>query len=246
MVRESPDETDPATVFAALSRVIYEGSSFDEIYQHLVDSAPRIVAGCDHASLMVARNGDYVTVAASDDVAHRIGALEREEGDGPCVDAIEDEAGQIDADLTVHSSWPMLARRVIAESPVRGMAGFRIVVDGRKVGSLNLFSDAPGAFNIGADQGAVLAAFASVALQAVTSQQLAESLRLGLESNREIGKAVGLLMSAHEVGSEAAYQLLKKSSNDMNMKLAEVAREVVDNAERIDESGGGPGVHPAG
>jgi len=226
-----PDNNDPYHVFQTLARLIYIGSTFEEVYQHLVDTAPRIVAGCDHASLMLSARDGYETAAASDEVARHIDALEREVGEGPCVDAIDDEAGQIDSDITQHSSWPRLAERVLAETSVRGMAGFRIVVEGKKVGALNLFSDTPGALQQGSDEGAVLSAFASVALMSVSQRERAESLSRGLESNREVGKAIGLLMAAHHIGSDEAFELLRKASNDLNMKLTEVAREVIENAE---------------
>jgi hypothetical protein len=227
-----PDNTDPFHVFQTLARLIYIGSTFDEVYQHLVDTAPRVVSGCDHASLMLARRDGYETAAASDDVAHHIDALERELGEGPCVDAIDEEAGQIDPDIRTHSSWPRLAERVLAETPVRGMAGYRIVLEGKKVGALNLFSDTPGALEQDGDEGAVLAAFTSVALMSVSNRERADSLSRGLESNREVGKAIGLLMAAHQISSDDAFEVLRKASNDMNMKLTEVAREVIENAER--------------
>jgi GAF domain-containing protein len=226
------DNTEPHHVFQTLAQLIYSGTTFEEIYQHLVDTAPRVVSGCDHASLMLARRQGYETAAASDDIARHIDALEREIGEGPCVDAIDEETGQIDPDIRKHSTWPALAARVLEETPVRGMAGYRLVLDGQKVGALNLFSDTPGAFDEHGDEGAVLSAFASVALGSLASRERADSLRRGLESNREVGKAIGLLMSAHQIGSEDAFELLRKASNDMNMKLTEVAREVIENAER--------------
>ena len=227
----SPEPTGPE-LFAQLSQLVYAGTTYEEVFQHLVDLAPAVVTGCDHASLMLSGKDKYSTAAASDDIARRIDALERLVGEGPCVDAIEDEPAQVDADLTRSSSWPELADRILAETPVRGMAGFRIVIEGTKVGALNLFSDHPDAIGAGVDEAAILASFASVALRAVSDQERVDSLLLGLESNREVGKAVGLLMSAHGIGSEAAFELLRKTSNDMNIKLKDVAREVVDNAER--------------
>jgi len=59
-----PDPSEPKHVFQTLARLIYSGSTFDEIYQQLVETAPRIVAGCDHASLMLARRDGYETAAA--------------------------------------------------------------------------------------------------------------------------------------------------------------------------------------
>jgi AmiR/NasT family two-component response regulator len=67
-----------------------------------------------------------------------------------------------------------------------------------------------------------------VSLLAAHRKHKASSLRNGLESNREIGKAVGLMMAFHKVDDQAAFGMLRKASQDMNIKLAEVAREFVE------------------
>lgn len=56
---------------------------------------------------------------------------------------------------------------------------------------------------------------------------LSETLQAGLETNREIGQAVGLLMAFHKVSEVAAFEMLRKSSQDTNMKLNKVAHQVV-------------------
>jgi AmiR/NasT family two-component response regulator len=73
----------------------------------------------------------------------------------------------------------------------------------------------------------VFTAFASVSLTAARERERAENLRVALGSNREIGKAVGLLMALHGIEDEAAFALLRTTSQDLNIKLAEVAGEVV-------------------
>ena len=178
---------------------------------------------------MVNRNGRFLTAAASDDVARRIDETERGLDDGPCVDAIVEEAGQIDADLTDGSQWPRLADWVLEHTPVRGMAGYRLLVDDEKVGALNLYADVPGALTgPAADQATVFAAFASVALTAAARSETSAQLREGIRSNREIGKAVGLLMAFHKVDDEEAFAILRRTSQDLNIRLAEVAHEVVE------------------
>jgi hypothetical protein len=111
---------------------------------------------------------------------------------------------------------------------VRSAIGYRLLLDGGKVGALNIFADEPGCLTErSADQGAVLASFASVALMALRAREEAATLRLGLQSNREIGKAVGLLMAAHRVDAQEAFELLRRTSQDLNMKLTHVAEQVV-------------------
>ncbi|HET7357107.1 MAG TPA: GAF and ANTAR domain-containing protein [Nocardioidaceae bacterium] len=227
----SADPTGGATasLFRGLAKLVYDCDDYAETYRAICEASPTLVHGCDHASLMLASSrGRYETVAASDDIAARVDELEREIGDGPCVDAIKDEAATLEPTLLQPSRWPRLAAQVINETPVRSMAGFRLLVDSHKVGALNLFSDTPNGFTEqSVNQGAVVTSFISVALLAAHQKQAAASLRNGLESNREIGKAVGLMMAFHKVDDEAAFGMLRKASQDMNIKLAEVARQFV-------------------
>ena len=220
---------DPATVFAALAEIIYQGSDAAEVYTAICIAATLVVSGCDHASLLVRRNGNYVTVAASDRIAQRVDDFERSEGDGPCVDAIEEETPQIEPDLTTPCQWPKLAARLVAETPVRGAMGFRLLVNRRKTGALNLFSDKPNSFdNESAGQAVVLAAFASVAINAIAQGEDAATMRRGLASNREIGKAIGMLMMLHGFSEQEAFALLRRHSQHLNIKLADVARQVIE------------------
>ncbi|OBI37303.1 antitermination regulator [Mycobacterium sp. E1386] len=223
------EKADPGTVFAALAEIIYQGSDAGQMYAAICIAATLVVRGCDHASLLL-RDGDrYVTVGASDQLARDIDELERRSGDGPCIDAIEEETPQIDPDLTTPSLWPQLAKVLVAETPVRGAMGFRLLVDKRKAAALNLFSDSPNVFDAeSAGRAAVLAAFASVAINAVAKGEDATSLRRGLLSNREIGKAVGMLMLLHDMTETQAFDLLRRHSQALNIKLADVAREVID------------------
>lgn len=235
---QSVPDSEPSVVaqtFAELARVVHEQPGLDEVCQAIVDAATRLVPGCDHASIMLRERGRFRTAAASDAVGNRVDELEREVGAGPCVDAIENESYQLDTDITQHSRWPELAVRVVAETPVRGMAGYGLLVDGRKTGALNLFCDTPGGLTAeSADAGVVLASFASVSLGGSSSHEEARTLAEGMASNREIGMAIGLLMAAHGLGADEAFATLRKASSHLNRKISAIARELVANE----------GVHP--
>ena len=218
------------TTFRTMAQVVYSGESFESVHQSLCSSAVELVDGCDHASLMLRKNGKAVTVAASDDIAHRVDQLEQSLDEGPCLDAMDE--GEPDQhmcpDLTTGSKWPRLAARILAETEVKGMAGFRIRQEGQKVGALNIFSDTAGALSEQSlEQAIMLTAFASVALAALERGEEASTLRRGLESNREIGKAIGLLMAMHDIDDDQAFQMLAKVSQEMNVKVAEVANRVI-------------------
>jgi hypothetical protein len=172
-------------------------------------------------------------VTPLDEAAAKVDALERELDEGPCLDAIREHTVYHDADLTDGSPWPRMTERVLAETPVRSMAGFRIRTGDHHDGALNLFSDSPGGLGDRAvDQGIVLASFVTVALVASTERKAARTLRDGLLSNREIGKAIGLLMAFHGIDDDAAFAMLRRTSQELNVKLVEVARRVVDDHNR--------------
>lgn len=213
-----------------LADLVYAGESFEAVADTLCRAAVELVDGCDHASLLLRRQGRAVTVAASDDVAATCDGLEREVGEGPCLDALDEDAPHqhFCGDLREGCGWPRLAQRVLGETPVRGLAGFRLRDDGTKVGALNVFSDTPDRLTEHSlHQATLLTAFASVILVAMDRGEEASTLRQGLESNREIGKAVGLLMAMHDLDQDAAFAMLSRVSQEMNLKLVEVAARVV-------------------
>jgi len=232
----TPFPPELRATFQTMAQVVYAGESYDSVHESLCTAAVELVDGCDHASLMLHRNGRTFTAAASDETAHAIDSLETSLGEGPCLDAIDDDEPDehLCTDLSTGCKWPALAERILAETGVRGMAGFRIRQEGQRVGALNLFSDRAGALDSHSlEQASVLSAFASVALAALERGEEATTLRRGLESNREIGKAVGLLMAMHKIDDDKAFEMLAKVSQEMNIKVAEVAKQVLAHHSRV-------------
>ncbi|MDH2414913.1 GAF and ANTAR domain-containing protein [Nocardioides sp. CER19] len=221
---------EAAKAFRALAELVYQADSYAEVYDAICRTALSAVPGCDRACVMTMRAGEPpVCEAATDPIARRIDEMERQVGEGPCVDAILTQRYECDADISIGPTWPRLAERVLAETPVRGMVGYRILVGSRKAGALNLFSDTPGAFTAEAgSMGAIMAAFASVALAAAAEHESARSLRDALDSNREIGKAIGLMMATHGISDEDAFNMLRDASSKLNLRLAIVARRLVE------------------
>ena len=217
-----------AQLFGPLAQNLRDARTTAEIYQLVVEAAVRVIPGCDHASVLVLEKGQFRTVAASDEVAALMEILERETGQGPCLDAIIGDSFQHDTDIIGNSTWSELTARCLAETPVRGIIASRLADDGRRSGALNLFSDTAGALDHEAvDQAAVLAAFTSVAVAAAFERERADNLKVALDSNREIGKAIGLLMASHNLTDEQAFGVLKRASQDLNRKLHDIATEFV-------------------
>ena len=226
MASDSP--VDLSGVFTSLAEMARKASAPKEMYPAICVAATLTIPGCDHASLMIRHNGTLSSVAVSDPIAREIDKLELALGSGPCLDAIDESTAQIEPNLSADSRWPDFASRVLADTPVRGALSVQLPVDRDRTGALNLFSDKPHALDEQSVQRAlVLGAFATVATTAVAQSENAASLRRGLANSRDIGKAIGMLMVLNDVSDDDAFALLRQTSQATNVKLADVAADVV-------------------
>ena len=73
---------------------------------------------------------------------------------------------------------------------------------------------------------------------ATTFAEREQHLRRAVESHEQIGQAVGILVERHRWTPTAAFERLKRTSQDHNTKLREVALRVI-------ESGADPGDPPS-
>ena len=71
-------------------------------------------------------------------------------------------------------------------------------------------------------------------LAATSFAEREQHLRRAVDSHEEIGQAVGILVERHRWTPTAAFEHLKRTSQDHNIKLREVAQRVI-------ESGADPG-----
>jgi hypothetical protein len=60
------------------------------------------------------------------------------------------------------------------------------------------------------------------------AQHQVEMLQIALETNRDIGAAIGILMYEHKIDREAAWNLLRAVSQQTNHKVRDVAMKVIE------------------
>ena len=203
----------------------------DSPLQRLVSVAVERVPGTRWASVSHLRAGRFTTPASTDEAAIRADALQYEIGSGPCVDAALDDSVYVTGDAAADGRWPIWGQRVASEVGVRSVFAQRLhLLDGSElIASLNIYSDQQSAFDAHAvGMGLVLATHAASILSGTIVKERATNLERALESNREIGVAMGILMHEHRLTRAQAFDLLRVASQDTNRKLADVAQEVAD------------------
>lgn len=84
-------------------------------------------------------------VCATDDVSALIEQLQFDLGEGPCIDAYNDDRPVLEPDLQHPSTMRWMAFRAQAlDAGVRGVFGFPLQVGAVRLGALNLYRDRPG------------------------------------------------------------------------------------------------------
>ena len=232
MATSSEDEDasgDVRVTFVQLARLFRDGGSPQETCEVVARACVDVVGGCDHAGVAVlSPNGVFATLSATDHMAEIADALQRETGEGPCLEASIEEDIKHDQDLAHNPTWPQFARRLLESTPVRSALACPLVLDGRRGGALNMFADRTGAFTPDdVANAAVLASFASVAVAAALERESSTQLRVALDTNRTIGAAVGILMATHNLPQEDAFAMLSAASQRVNRKLRDLAADIV-------------------
>lgn len=202
-------------------------SALDELVLMTVERLP----AARWASLTVLRGGRFRTEASTHEGAARADQLQYELGSGPCVDAVLDDSVYVTGDVGADERWGTWGRRVHTELGVTSVLAHRLgLLDGSDaIAALNVYADERDAFDdASVAMGLVLATHASLLVTSTLARDRAANLLRGLESNREIGVAMGILMQQHRLTRDQAFDVLRVASQDSNRKLVDIAAEVAD------------------
>lgn len=218
-------ETELAEMFGHVARALLAQPDVEATLDKIVGLAVQTIDSCEHAGITMVHHGAVSSAASSDDVPAILDAIESETGEGPCIDAIREHEVFHTGCLSAESRWPSFSRRATDESGVESVVAFRLFADEDTMGALNLYSTVPDAFD---DNDVALGAvFATHAAVAWSTSHTIQSLRHGMDSRQVIGQAVGLLMARQHVGEDEAFDMLRRASQRLNVKLRAVAERIV-------------------
>jgi GAF domain-containing protein len=131
-------------------------------------------------------------------------------------------------DVDSDRRWPLWRRRVLAETPIRAALGFALRLENTSLGAVAMYAPRAGFFTADCiELAAVYADHASIALARVSDRMAADNLRAALQTNREIAMAIGIIMNAHRLTKDQAFDLLRVASQHRHRKLHDLAAEVV-------------------
>lgn len=231
--RDEPGRDDDlrqvAEAVAALHREIGTEKGPNAL-QRLVERGAVDLVGARWSSVTVLRRGQFQTIVSNEPHAVTIDKIQYELGQGPCVDAVIEDATFVSADIGAEDRWQPLGQR-LHDLGVRSMLAYRLHLldETELVAGLNFSSDRHDAFSVAdVHRGLILASHCALLVTAEAASSKAENLLRGLESNREIGVAVGVLMARYRLTRQQAFDVLRVASQNTNRKLVDIAVEVGD------------------
>jgi hypothetical protein len=202
-----------------------------------VAEATRTVLEVDGAGLtLIHADGPPRWVAATDAAMELLAQVQHDFGEGPYLQAFAQDRAVVVQDLGAAPIWIRLAA-VVGQLRVLAVLSVPIRLAAQPVGTLDVYSSQPRAWTTHELEGA--GEFAAVASELVNNgvalghQQLeVAQLRQALTSRIWIEQAKGVLGTTQGVSPEEAFQLLRARARSSSRKLAEVAQEVVQDAQR--------------
>jgi GAF domain-containing protein len=202
-----------------------------------VTEATRTVLEVDGAGLtLVHEDGPPRWVAATDAAMELLEHVQHDFGEGPYLQAFAQDRAISFQDLQAAPAWTRIAA-VVGQLHVAGVLSVPVRLAGQPVGTLDVYSTQPRPWT--ARELEAVAEFAAVAAELVTAGvELANrelevaQLRQALTNRVWIEQAKGVLAATRGTGPDAAFQQLRATARATNRKLAEVAQEVVQDAQR--------------
>ncbi|MFG3101925.1 GAF and ANTAR domain-containing protein [Streptomyces sp. NPDC048182] len=216
-----------ARQMADMARVLLAQDSVDATLERITSFATRLVEGCDAAGVLILRGKEVESLAPTDQLVIDSDRLQGRLQEGPCFDAARPQRPERVfriADFTDEQQrWPAYAPPA-RELGLGSMMGFLLYTEDEELGALNLYSRRPGAFTDNSETaGWLLASHAAVAFAGARSH--AQMLQ-AVDTRHVIGEAMGILMGGHHLTEQQAFDVLRRYSQDRNIKLRDVARQV--------------------
>jgi GAF domain-containing protein len=196
----------------------------------------------DHAGItLITAKGSLETLAPTDPLVEAVDALQYELGEGACLDSSWEGQTLAAEDLSTDRRWPNWGPKVAASGIISALAA-ELRTDQRRIGAINLYWSRRRKISV--DDAAYAQNFARHAALALQASLNEANLQVALDTRKLIGQAQGILMERFDLDDNQAFCVLKRYSQDHNIKLRMVAERLIETRRLPDDSR--PGEHAWG
>jgi GAF domain-containing protein len=231
MVEDAAVSGGLADALLRMSGVLLTRESVNTVVELVTTLAGATLPGTTGAGVSLVNQEGKRTTAASDPLVEQADLQQYQLDEGPCLSAARERAVVRVDDLHSERRWPRW-REAVAELELRSVLSAPLIAGDEAIGAIKVYSPEVAAYDehgehlltLFAQQAAILLANMQ-SLQ--DAQQLSAQLKVALTSRDVIGQAKGVLMAQGAAGEEAAFRMLVSASQRSNVKVHEVAGEII-------------------
>ena len=232
--RRSAEDDDLSESLLGLSQLMSDQLPLEDLLTQVATYAVQAIPGADGAGLTLLEQDRADTIVATAPFVTEVDDIQYGMRQGPCISAARDGHTVLSGSLGGDSRWPRFGGSV-ARLGVHSVVSLPLITPDGVVGAMNVYAHGKNVFDDRAAKlGEIFAAPAAIAVHnahvLAQTRRLANQLRTALESRGVIDRAVGILMSRSGTTEHEALERLRSLSQHEHRKLAEVARQIVDEA----------------
>jgi GAF domain-containing protein len=232
----------PPATLADLLSIRLGGAELSHVLRRVADIAKGALPGADEVSITLVRDERPWTAAYTGQLALDADEIQYERGYGPCVDAgVTGTLLRVD-DMRVETRWPEYVTGVLPRGVLSSLS-IPLPLQTEVVGALNCYSRRSAAFDAAATEtGVELAGHVAVAvvnaMGYIDAAALAHHMQQAMVTRAVIEQAKGIVMAQNRCDAETAFGILRRASQSRNVKLRDLAADLVERVASRPQSSG--------
>ncbi|MEG9250046.1 GAF and ANTAR domain-containing protein [Arthrobacter sp. Soc17.1.1.1] len=224
----------PKPIAGTLQDLVLDSGDVEKFLDNLAELAVAQLSSPDNEVLCgvtLLRPRKAETVASSSKPARKLDELQYNFGDGPCLTAARTHQMIYVPDTRDDDRWSNYLA-AISKRGIHSVLGVPIPLNGEATCALNFYATTTSAFTENARSTAeTFAREASASLRLAVHiahlTETSENLRSAMSSRTTIDLAAGIIMGQNRCSHDAAIVILKAASSARNLKLRDVAAQVL-------------------
>jgi GAF domain-containing protein len=221
---------------ASLTRYFVGNQTLGETLHDVAQFTIQAVPATEHVGITLLVDGKLKTSVFTHPEVPDIDRAQYRTGDGPCIDAYRTATPYLIRSTLEPGRWQEF-RDSAARHGVLSTLSLPLMVHDGAIGALNMYAEVEDAF--GQEDQRVAELFATQAAFVLANAQaywdartLSENLDEAMKSRAVIEQAKGIIISTMGCDADEAIRVLIEQSQSQNIKLRDIAAELVRNAAR--------------
>lgn len=229
---------DPHDLAVTLADVLVEDRDISDVLTSISELAAEQLSTERHllCGIVLRRARRSTVVATSSLEAQQMDEIQVGFDEGPCLEAQETGTLIRVPDVRYEKRWPDYMAEV-RDRGLRSILAVPLDVDGSFAAAMNFYAHEEGAFSeedveTAKRYAAVVSTVVGIAVRVAAVSEGVEDRQRAMETRTTINMAVGIVMAQNQCSPAAAIDILKQASNHRNIKLRDLAEQIIRSAGR--------------